>query len=83
MYSSPTDYINHVYMARFYQFMVTAFLRFEIDPFGKIYGDIQLNLSLRIERVTYLKKKKQAYMIYFPHSHFLRNTHKDKLACSY
>lgn len=57
MYSSPTDYINHVYMARFYPFMVAAFVRFEIDPFEKIYGDIQLNLSLRIERVTYLKKK--------------------------
>lgn len=44
-------------MARFYPFMVAAFVRFEIDPFEKIYGDIQLNLSLRIERVTYLKKK--------------------------
>lgn len=57
MYSLPTDYINHIYMARFYPFMVAAFVQFEIDPFGKIYGDIQLNLSLRIERVTDLKNK--------------------------
>lgn len=36
-------------MARFYPFMVAAFVRFEIDPFEKIYGDIQLNLSLTLK----------------------------------
>lgn len=51
----------------FYPFMVAAFVRFEIDPLEKIYGDIQLNLSLGIERVTYLKNKhKKVHMIYFP-----------------
>ncbi len=49
MYSSPTDYTNHVYMARFYPFMITAFVRFEIDPFGKIYGDIQLTVICHSE----------------------------------
>ncbi len=46
MYSSPTDYTNHVYMARFYPCMI---VRFEIDPFGKIYGEIQLTVICHSE----------------------------------